>query len=176
MVAHRYVRAIFAGATPIRNDRASGVVLDFRPENPRLGIGRIEDFAMLGPEFDVPAVGGLGKVLRILRAARIATPADGAALVDREQEAALLLERAIGTPLQLELRPRSRVRFTAWTDAGVETVEDVTDVLEAPDAYLVMRRKGRFPIRVPRSSVVRQRTECERWYEVMAIERGQEVK
>jgi hypothetical protein len=64
------------------------------------------------------------------------------------------------------------MRFTAWTESGVETVDDVTEVLEAPDAYLVMRRSGRFPVRVPRENVVRQQTELERWYEVTDIERA----
>ena len=111
-------------------------------------------------------------MLRILRAARIAFPDDARLLIGREERVAALLERAIGTPLLLALRSRSRVRFKAWTEGGVETVEDVSEVLEDSDAFLVLRRQGRFPVRLERSQVVRQRTEHEQWYEVRGIERG----
>ena len=167
----RRVRATFIAATPMRDATASGVLLSFRPVQARLEVDVIEDFAELGPTLDLPAVDGLGKVLRILRAARIAPP-DGAALIDREEKAAELLTRALGTLLALEVRPRNRMRFVAWTDAGVETVEDVVDVVEEPDAYLVVRKQGRFPVRVLREDVVRQQTTSERWYEVTSIERA----
>ncbi len=123
-------------------------------------------------DFDLSAVDGLGKVLRILRAARVALPCDARHLIGKEEEVAALLTRAIGTPLLLELRPRSRIRFRAWTEGGLETVDDVTLVRESPDAFLVERLRGRFPVRVPRSEVLRQRTDCERWYEVLGIERA----
>jgi hypothetical protein len=172
MPAPRRVVATFTGARPLRGEAGAGVLLSFRPRSARLEVDEIQDLALLGPTLDIPVVAGLGKVLRILRAARIALRADPVELLDQEEDVAALLERAVGTQVALALRPRSRVRFKAWTDAGVETVEDVTDVLEAPDAYLVMRRRGRFPVRVPRSAVVRQLTECERWYEVLDIERA----
>ncbi len=184
MPSVRRVRAIFSGATALRADGPGesgrgakpapecGVLLAFRPERVRLDVDRIEDVAWLGPELDIPSVAGLGKVVRVLRAARVAPPSDVEALLGRADDAVTLLERAVGTPLALELRPRSRVRFTAWTDAGIETVDDVTEVLEGPDAWLVLRQKGRFPVRVPREAVVRQYTESERWYEVIDIERG----
>ena len=38
--------------------------------------------------------------------------------------------------------------------------------------YLILRLGGRFPVRLPREQVVRQRTESETWYEVMSIERA----
>ena len=78
----------------------------------------------------------------------------------------------MGTPLAVELRPRSRLRFTAWTESGIETVDDVLEVHESPDAYLIVRNRGRFPVRVPRDQVIRQQTDCERWYEVTEIERA----
>lgn len=171
MPATRRVRVTFTSAKPLRDPTTIGVLLTFRPLQARLDVDEIEDLAILGPALDLAAVDGLGKILRILRAARIAPP-DGADLIDREDEAVALLERALGTVLALEIRPRSRMRFTAWTEAGVEVVEDVVDVLEEPDAYLVMRKKGRFPVRVPRDQVIRQRTDMERWYEVTSIERG----
>ncbi|MCZ6463093.1 MAG: hypothetical protein O7A09_02060 [Proteobacteria bacterium] len=172
MPANQRVRATFTGVVPLRGEGGSGVLLSFRPVYARIDVERIDDFAYLGPDLELPAVDGLGKVFRILRAARIAVPGKPMDWVDRERELTAFLERAVGTNLLLQLRPRSRMRFTAWTESGVETVEDVIDVLEAPDAYLVIRRRGRYPVRIPRSSVVRQHTECERWYEVLDIERA----
>jgi hypothetical protein len=63
------------------------------------------------------------------------------------------------------------LRFVAWTELGVETVEDISEVIEGDDAFLVLRPRGHFPVRVPREAVIRQRTECHRWFEVLSIER-----
>ena len=92
------------------------------------------------------------------------TPCDGVPLE--------LLERAAGTRLALGLRPRSRVSFKAWTEEGLERFDDVREVIETPDEYLVLRHWGRFPARVPRARVVRRQTDCERWFEVVEIERA----
>lgn len=172
MPADRVVRAIFTDARPLLGPDEVGVFLGFRPIRTRLEVDHIEDFADLGPEMCVPAVAGLGKVLRILRAARLAVPRAKEAFLGEPQLAADKLERAFGSSLSLKLRDRSRVRFTAWTEDGVETINDVAEVIEAPDAYFVTRRSGRFPVRVPRSAVIRQVTECERWFEVVDIQRA----
>ena len=74
--------------------------------------------------------------------------------------------------MRLEVRPRSRVRFTVWTESKVESVSDVAEVLEDESAYLILRLGGRFPVRLPREKVVRQRIESETWYEVTSIERA----
>lgn len=187
----RRLQATFTAVTAVRSNGSGGVALGFRPERTRLGVDHIEDFAELGAilatdaaaadsgaispaggPLTVSSVAGIGKVLRLLRAARVAPPRPPYALIGRENEAASLLERAIGTRVVLSVRARSRVRFLAWTDAGLETVTDVADVLQDENAWLVLRRDGRFPVRVPRTSVVRQRTECETWYEVLDIGRG----
>jgi hypothetical protein len=92
--------------------------------------------------------------------------------VGQEDHAGELLLRAVGTEVRLTLRPRTRVRFLAWTENGVETVHDVEDVTMEGDAYLVRRFRGRFPLRFERSSLVRHRTESERWHEILDIERA----
>ncbi len=168
----RRIRAIVSGGTPRRVDGAAGILLAFRPTAARLGVDRIDDYADLGPALTVPAVLGLGKVLRLLRAGRIARPAEPLQLVGRERDAAELLERVAGTVVRLELRARSRMRFVAWTEHGVETLNDVVDVLERDDAFYIRRRYGRAPVRLRRDTVIRQRTEMERWYEVLDIERA----
>lgn len=170
-MALRRVTARLIDAVPSRADGGVGVRLCFRVEGSRLGIDRVEDYADLGPALTIPAVNGLGKVLRILRAARIAPPQEPLELVGREERAAKLLARAVGTAFRLELRPRVRLRFIAWTERGVETVDDVSEVHEEADAYFVRRRDGRLPVRFDRAAVTRQCTESERWHEIVDIER-----
>ena len=171
MLSVRRIVARFSDATPERMNGGVGVVLGFRLQTARLGTDRIDDYADLGPAPTVPAVGGLGKVLRVLRAARVALPQDPLQLVGHAPEAAELLERAVGASVRLSLRPRFRQDFVAWTERGVETIRDVIEVREYEDAYVLFRRNGRFPVRLERSSVIRQRTNRERWHEVLDIER-----
>lgn len=171
MPSSRRAQATFAGVTGVREEGACGVLLQFRPERSRLEVDAIEDFASLGPEWCIPAVAGLGKILRILRAARMITPRDPTILLDQVEIVSALLEKAVGTPVALVLRPRSHIRFTAWTEDGVREVDHVSEVVEAPDAYLVLRRGGRRPVRIPREEVIRRRSDCDRWYEVLEIER-----
>jgi len=170
LVSHR-LAATFDAVAPLEEGAARGVTLGFLPDRGRPDLARIDDLAELGPTLDLAAVVGIGKVLRLLRAARIVLPREPLALAGRPAEAARLLERALGTRVRLEVRPRSRLRFVAWTEAGLEVVPDVTDVLESEEAYLVLRRGGRPPLRMLRSSVTRRRTEVERWWEVTGIER-----
>ena len=118
------------------------------------------------------AIEGLGKVVRILRAARIAVPSDPMDWLGQESLVLERLDRAIGTPLVLGLRPRTRVRFTAWLEDRIQVIDDVADVVESPDAYYVHRQSGRFPVRVSRKSVIRHRTESLRWFEILSIDRA----
>lgn len=168
----RRIQARFADAEAVQGETGVGVLLGFQPERSRIVVDRIEDYADLGPALTVPAVDGLGKVLRILRAGRVAAPAEPLVLVGGQERAAALLRRAVGTLMRLELRSRVRVRFTAWTDEGVEVIDDVADVREFDDAYYVLRRHGRFPVRFERSAVVRQRTKAHRWHEIVGLERA----
>jgi hypothetical protein len=131
----------------------------------------IEDRVALGPALDLETAVGVGKLLRILRAARLAAPSDASVLLGDPTAAAELLTRAIGTRLVLEVRTRSDVRFTVWTEEGVESVDRVADVTEDAEGFLVRRRGTRRPVRVPREGVVRRRTTSERWLEVVSIER-----
>jgi len=172
MSPHQRISACFTEATPLRVNGGVGVSLRFRPEFARSGLDFVDDYADLGPALTVPAVAGLGKVLRILRAARIAAPPDPLQLVGRERETAKLLARAVGTRLRLELRRRFRLRFQVWTEQGVEVLTDVVEVREEGDAYVVRRRNARFPVRFERAAVVRHRTDSEHWHEVLDIERA----
>jgi hypothetical protein len=172
MTATRRLLSRFLEAAPQRREAGVGVWLRFESLRGRADEGRIEDWADLGPALTLPAVQGLGKVLRLLRAARIAPPRDPLGLVGQAERAAELLARAVGAEVRLALRPRTRLRFLAWTERGVETVHDVEDVIEEEDAWLVRRFRGRFPLRFERSAVIRQRMESERWHEILDIERA----
>lgn len=150
------------------------MLLVFEPISARtsasLGVSQVDDFADLGPELTIPAVSGIGKVLRTLRAGRIAAPAPHA-LLGRAKQAAKLLARAKRAPVVLVVRPRVATRFVAWTESGVQSVEDVADVFEYPDAWIVTPRRG-HPVRIERAGVARQVTETQPWWEVVAIERS----
>jgi hypothetical protein len=149
-----------------------GVELCFRPLRPDPRPESVRDLADLGPDPSVASVRGLGKVLRLLRAARLTRPEDPRLLLGRPGEAAALLERAVGTSVVLRIRPRAEVRFLAWTERGVEAIDEVSEVVEGEDAWLVLRRNGRTPVRVLRDAVVRTRTQCDTWYEVLDIQRA----
>lgn len=172
-VAHlRRAQARFTRAVSATRGELVGVDLRFHPLRSHLGVEYLDDFAPIGPELCIPAVTGLGKILRILRAARLASPREPVELLGQSELISELLERAVGTPLALRLRPRSRISFSAWTEEGLEVFEDVREVIETPDDYLVMRKWGRPPARVSRAGVVRRQTTCERWFEIVEIERA----
>jgi len=168
----RRIEARFANAHPLVGEERQGVLLVFEPISARavasLGVSQIDDFADLGPELTIPAVSGIGKVLRTLRAGRIAAP-EPHALLGRARQAASLLARAASAPVALRVRPRVATRFVAWTESGVQSVEDVADVIEYPDAWIVAPRRGQ-PVRIERAGVARQVTETRPWWEVVAIE------
>lgn len=168
----RTIQARFTAAEAVESGDVAGVVLEFEPVRARLDVPSIRDFAEIGPALTIPAVRGLGKVLRILRAARIAAPGEALSLVGRVDEVVALLERARGTSLRLSLRRRARWSFVAWTEQGVETVSDVLDVLESDEHYVVLRRGPRAPVRFERAAVSRRQTQRDGWYEVVGIERA----
>jgi hypothetical protein len=172
MPAPRRVRATFSDVSPASTSDGDGVELEFRLLRKSQGMDVITQFAPLGPDHCIPVVSGIGKVLRILRAARIATPGGSTALLGQVELASELLERALGTALVLELRPRSRLRFEFWTEESIDVIENVSEVVETPDAYLVLRTGGRFPVHIARNEVIRQHTETQRWFEILSIERG----
>jgi len=170
--APRRVRARFYAAEAVSSERATGVWLRFQPERSRIVTEPIEHFADLGPEWCIPAVGGAGAVLRVLRAARIAVPSDPKDLAGDAARCGELLQRAIPSDVVLSLRPRSQVRFTAWTDEGVVALDHVRSVIPTERGWIVVRAPGFAPAHVARERVVRQQTECEQYWEIVDIERA----
>jgi hypothetical protein len=168
----RRVRAVLRSVSPTLVQGLPALRLGFELVPGRGLPDRIEDLAALGPELDLASVRGVGKVLRLLRAARLAVPDDPRRLLGRVHATCVRLERALGTPVMLHLRSRVRVRFRAWTETGVEEVENVAEVVEETDAYWVRRHGGLLPVRLPRNQIVRTLTERETWFEVLHIERA----
>jgi len=163
------VHARFVAARPDHRNDCPGVALSFELERPRPELARVEDFAALGPAGTVAAVAGAGRVRRLLRAARIAVPRAPAVGLASPEATSELLARAVGTRVVLALRPRSTFAFVTWSESGIETVPDVVQVLDDEEDWLVLRH-GRPPVRVSRRHVVRQRLECQRWWEVLSLE------
>ena len=172
-MASRRVRAVLRSVSPTLVKGLPALRLGFELTPGRGLPDRIEDLAALGPELDLASVRGVGKVLRLLRAARLSAPDDPRRLLGRVHATCVRLERALGTPVMLHLRSRLRVRFRAWTETGVEEVEDVAEVVEETDAYWVLRRGGLLPVHLPRSQVVRTLIERETCFEVLHIERAE---
>ena len=172
MFEKRRILARFVDATPVVDDQRVGALLGFEPERSRIIVDRIEDFAELGPALTVPAVAGLGKLLRILRAARIALPNDPLHLLGNIADCVALLQRAVGTRLQIEVRPRSCLRLHVWTEQGCHRIDNVQDVLEDEHGFLVRLRNGDPSIHLPRRDVIRHQLERERWHEVLDIQRA----
>ncbi len=173
MPSFRNILVTLIGVRQIESGEHLGIVLEYRPYRARLhALDTIEDFVDLSlGEKTVPTVDGLGKILRILRIARIAPPSDPTILLGQPALAYATLRRAIGIRFRAKLRPRSRIRFIAWTESGMKIIEDVAEVFETQDEYFITRQKGRFPLRIPRKNVVRQKTEVENWWEVLSIQK-----
>ena len=81
------------------------------------------------------------------------------------------LARAVGREFRLEVAPRSRVHFEAWTEDGPLAVADVSEVASEDDAFVVRRVGLHAPIRLERAQIVRRHTTLERWLEVRSVAR-----
>jgi hypothetical protein len=172
MAENRRVHAVFTGVKSVEQEDLVGVMLTFEPLRSRIVTETIEDFAELGADQDVSAVSGVGKVMRILRCARISAPRTPEGYMDKPTETCALLERALNVELLLELKARSRVHFSVWTENGVETVRDVKEVVELEDGFLAVPFVSALATFFSRKDIVRQNTEVERWYDVVDIQRA----
>ncbi len=145
-----------------------GVRVAFEPDSGRPG--RLEDHLVLAPEAELRAVQGIGRLLRILRAGRVAAPADPAELARDPERAAELLRRCRGARLRLRIARRMERVLTLWTETGVERIERVVDYEEAGDELAVRRRGAATVLRIPRRSLVRYAASTHESFEVTGIE------
>ena len=172
MSVPRRITANLAQVHAVRDDAGCGVALQFAPtsRNAR-DVDHVDEFADLGPELTLASSRGIGTVLRVLRVARLSAPRPPGSWLGEPGLATDRLQSAIGRPFALEVVPRFRIRFTAWTEEETIEVSNVADVLSDESAFLVRRLGHRIPLRVPREVVVRHETGRERWFQITGIER-----
>jgi hypothetical protein len=168
MRSPRRILARLEHALAVREAERCGVILGFRSVLPRSLDLPILDYVDLRPDGDVGAALGLARLLRVLREARLA--AAGARLGEPEAAAARLAA-AVGREFRLEVVPRSRVRFEAFTEDGAIAVPDVSEVASDATAFFVRRLPPHPPVRLERARVVRRQTTLERWLEVRSLAR-----
>lgn len=168
MRSSRRILAILESALAVREGERCGVALAWRASVRREPALPILDFLDLRGGDHVEAALGLARLLRLLREARLATAGDW---IGEPEAAVERLARAVGREFRLEVAPRSRVLFEAWTEDGALAVADVSEVEADETAFLVRRLGPHAPVRVARAQVVRRQTTLERWLEVRSVAR-----
>ncbi|MFQ5513889.1 MAG: hypothetical protein ACE5FG_05575 [Myxococcota bacterium] len=139
--------------------------------SPRRGhAGPIEDFLDLGEPDSLTRVRSIGRVLRILRAARVRPPRDPYSLGDNPQRLATLLQRCRGAIVCLAVSRRLSRALTIWTESGIEKIEGVIDFSEVDGSLSVRRLGGRSPLVFPRHSLIRFRPTSTESLEVVGID------
>jgi hypothetical protein len=162
--ATKSVRAVLSAAE-LEGDL---LVLRFAP---RGGHAReIEDRVPLSAQGDMGTIHAVGRVLRLLRAARVRAPGDPYRLV-RERDFALdLARRCLGAAVQLRLARRLTRVLTIWTESGVQQIRGLLDCIETADGLSVLRRDGRGTLHISRRDLIRYETTTEEDFIVSAIE------
>jgi hypothetical protein len=144
------------------------LVVRYAPE--RGAAREILDRLRLGPPGDVAVVFGVGRWLRILRAARIHVPGDPYAICRDVTRALELLRRSIGASVVLSVARRLERSLTLWTESGVERIDGVLDFVASGDGLLVRRRGGGPLLHVPRESLIRYESGASERLEVVSID------
>ena len=172
MSVPRRITASLSHVRTVRDDAGCGVALQFAPSSRNArDVESVDEFADLGPELTLSSSRGLATLLRVLRVARLSAPRPPGSWLGEPELATRRLQAAIGRSFALEVVPRVRLKFTAWTEEDTVEVSNVADVQSDESGFLVRRVGHRIPIRVPRELVVRHETGRERWFQITAIER-----
>jgi len=158
----RKLEAVVAGVEP------DGLGLSIRYTT-RIGARELVDHIELGPRGSLEAVHGVGRVLRLLRAGRIAPPADPYSLAADLECAVRLIERCRGARVTVRVRRRYERVLTLWTEGGVQRIERVLDYREEPTCLLVRRLSGSL-LRIPRESVVRYSASSSEYFQVLSVD------
>jgi hypothetical protein len=146
----------------------AGVVVRYAPV--RGTLPEIVDRITLGAPDDVAAVNGVGRLLRLLRAARIKAPRDPYTLGDDPEATAELLRHCQGTRVTLHVAQRFERELVIWTEDGVSRIDRVLDVTEEPDGLSVRRRGGDSLLRIARHSLIRFTVNTREFSEVVSVE------
>lgn len=130
----------------------------------------IEDRLRLGPPGGVAAIYGVGRWLRILRAARVHVADDPYEVCRDTARALALLERCVGASVMLSVARRMERSLTLWTDSGIERIDGVIDFVESTDGLTVRRRGGGPLLHVPRESLIRYESGARERLEVVSVD------
>jgi hypothetical protein len=138
---------------------------------PRGGHAReVEDRVQLSAHGDMATIHAVGRLLRLLRAARVRAPNDPYRLVHDRERALGLARRCVGASVQLRLARRLTRVLTIWTESGVQRIRGLLDCIETADGLAVLRREGRGTLHVSRRDLIRYETTTEEDFVVAAIE------
>ncbi|MFQ5697385.1 MAG: hypothetical protein ACE5IL_03765 [Myxococcota bacterium] len=130
----------------------------------------LEDRIRLGGGGDLESVHSVGRLLRVLRAARVQAPDDPARLHDDPDATAALLRRCTGTRVALHFALRTERSLRVWTEEGVQRFDRVVDVREHAAALEVRRRGSATALRIARANVIRFEVATIQRPEVLAVE------
>jgi hypothetical protein len=149
---------------------AEGADLLLRFEPVRGDRTPIEDRVRLAAPEEISTIRGVGRLLRILKAARVQPPADPYALARSPGLALELLRRCTGARVVLRVTRRIERVLTIWTDAGVDRISDVLDFEEDAEGLSVRRRGGQSVLRIPRRSLIRFASASRSRPEILSVE------
>ncbi len=130
----------------------------------------IEDRIPLTPQGELRTVYGVGRVVRILRAARMRVPRDPYRYCADPQRAVELLQRCSGALVHLRVARRMERVLTLWTEEGVERIRGVLDFFEDADGISVRRRSGESLLVFSRKTLIRYEASSREFFEVVAVE------
>jgi hypothetical protein len=147
-----------------------GLAVRFAPQLLRHGPDPLHDFLDLSAPLSLESARGLAQLKRILRAARLASRGPVERWLGDPAAARGALASALGKRVVVSAAPRACVRFTAWTDDGVHTLDFVSDVLADGAGFSVRRARPLSASYFPRESVLRHETTLVRWLEVVNVE------
>jgi hypothetical protein len=124
----------------------------------------------LAPFGELAFVAGVGRWLRMLRAARVRVDGDPYELCRSAERAAELARRCIGTTLQLVVARRLERSLTLWTDTGVQHFNAVIDFTESIDGLWIRRRGGGPLLHVARETLIRFESAAQEHLEVVSVD------
>jgi hypothetical protein len=145
-----------------------GVRVGFEPDGGRPP--RVEDYLSLSKDAGLSAVQGVGRLLRLLRAGRLAAPADPWALASEPERAAEQLRRCRGARVRLRIARRLERMLVLWTEGGIERIDRVVDYEESGDELAIRRQGAASVLRIPRRNLVRYAASAQESIEVTGIE------
>ena len=124
----------------------------------------------LGPPGELATIAGVGRWLRMLRAARVSVDGDPYAICRDVEQAAALARRCVGTTLRLVVARRLERALTLWTDSGVQHFGAVIDFSESSDGLWIRRRGGGPVLHVPRETLIRYEPSSQEHVEVVSVD------